>query len=233
MDKLFEILERMILTPRYTFWGLALLTPFALAFLWGKVKEVGIFKDVAALKNKTKTSRVEQLTARKTNDIYLQREKELFEYESKVIEYQTFLKTNESHLPTLIYLNGYQDTKYAIDIYNNSKKFLKFLDTENKFELVKPIDESRANFLATLGAFIFFSMSIGAYFLMIFFLYLYEVYGVAKNNLGLWVLFNFILMLMIIFLAMKIMRFFMKRKQALNLLQLKRIDLSYKDYIDK
>ncbi|MDM1784248.1 hypothetical protein [Acinetobacter bereziniae] len=233
MDKLFELLEKLISNPKYTFLGIAILAPFAIAFLWGKVKEVGMFKDVASLKNRSKTSRVEQLNLRRDNQIYLAREKELFNYEIKVIEYQNFLKTNESHLPTLIYLNGYENTTFAIYIFNNCRDLIKFNDEKNKFELKERISDVEAKIISHIGAGIFFLMSLGAYFLMIYFLYLHEVYGVAKDYVVVWGIFNFVLMLIIIFLASRIMRFFNKRKHALLLLNLDRINVKYGENIDK
>lgn len=233
MDKILELAEKLLFTPEYTFWGLFLLIPIAIVVFWGKVKEAGMFKDVSSLISRDRKIKIAQLKARIEQGAYLKREKELFEYELKVYEYQELLKTRENHLPTLIYLNGFEDSRYAMDAYHNSKDFLKFNDSENKLELKKPISDKLAKFLAKVGGFLFISISLGAYALMMFFLYLYDEFGVAKNYVGLWAFFNFLLMLLIIFCGMKLLKFFMKRQQALYMLTLTRINIQYSDNIEK
>lgn len=233
MDKLLEIAEKLISNPEYTFWGLALLIPFAIAFLWGKVKEVGMLKDVSSLIARDKKNKIIQLKARIDQGTYLPREKELFEYELKVYEYQELLKTNESHLPTLIYLNGFENAQFAVDAYQNSQKFLKFNDFENKFELKKSINPRFASGLRKTGGFIFIVISLSAYILMMYFLYLHEELGVGKNYIGLWAFCNFMLMIIMIVVGMKIMKFLMKRQQALDMFTLTRINTKYGDNIEK
>lgn len=233
MDKLLDLAEKLLSKPEYTFWGLFLLIPIAIVVFWGKVKEAGMFKDIGSLVSRDRRNKITQLKARIEQGSYLKREKELFEYELKVYEYQELLKTRESHLPTLIFLNGFENSRSAMDAYHNCKGFLKFNDFENRLELKKAINPKLAKSFAHVGAVIFFSMSLGAYALMMFFLYLYDQFGVAKNYVGLWAFFNFLLMLLIIFCAMKIMKFFMKRQQALNMLTLTRVNIKYSDNIEK
>lgn len=233
MDKILDLAEKLLFTPEYTFWGLFLLIPIAIVVFWGKVKEAGMFKDVSSLISRYRKNKIAQLKARIEQDTYLKREKELFEYELKVYEYQELLKTRENHLPTLIYLNGFEDSRYAVDAYHNSKDFLKFNDSENKLELKENISDKLAKFLARVGGFLFILISLGAYTLMMFFLYLYDEFGVAKNYVGLWAFFNFLLMLLIIFCGMKLLKFFMKRRQALYLLTLSRINIQYSENIEK
>ncbi|WP_159516363.1 hypothetical protein [Acinetobacter sp. 18QD2AZ41W] len=233
MDKIIDFAEKLFLNPDYTFFGIFILTPVVIVVLWGKVKETGMLKDVSSLISRDRKNKINQLKARIEQNSYLQREKEFFEYELKVYEYQELLKTRENHLPTLIYLNGFEDSRYAIDAYNNSKDFLKFNDSENKLELKKPISPKLAKALAKTGGFIFIFISLSAYALMMFFLYLYNELGIQKDYVGIWAFFNFLLMLLIIFCGMKVLKFFMKRQQALYMLSLTRINVQYSDNIEK
>lgn len=233
MEKILDIAEKLISNPEYTFWGLVLLIPFAIAFLWGKVKEVGVLKDVSSLIGRERKIKIALLKMRIDQGSYLPREIEYFKYEFKVYEYQELLKTTESHLPTLIYLNGFENVRFAVDHYNNSKKFLKFNDSNNRLELKDYISPKFARLLSRIGGVIFISIGLSAYILMMYFLYLHEELGVGKNYIGLWAFCNFMLMIIMIVVGMKIMKFLMKRQQALDMLTLERINTKYGDNIEK
>lgn len=221
-----EIAEKFIINPENTFWGLAIFIPTVFILLYEKYKSSGIFRDVSTIPVKAKKNKLIELKECINNPIYTPKEKELFEYEIKVLEYQILLKTDISDLPTLIHLNGFENSKGAVTYYNNCKFFLMYHPVDKKFYLNEPISYSWL--IRTFGIILFVSMTICAYFLMIYFLYLYEVLGINRGYIFIWVFANFVLMSFIIYIGWKIMWFYSKRQQAIELLTMKRKNTYYK-----
>lgn len=150
----------------------------------------------------------------------------LYELRGKIL--QKRLKMKEENLSILRFFQNLIYTDYAIRLYNNCKSLLNFNEEEQKFEAKEIILPEKAKKLETIGASIFFTNGIFAYILMVYLLYFFDTGINFKNNIELaimWGCFNVILMLGIVYIGTRILKYFMRQSNALTLLELKKKDL--------
>lgn len=200
--------------------------------LWHYARHTKIAQDLFNLYSFVQNREIKQLDQKIETGKYSSYEVKVFEYKRKILSYQKDFKTTETHLPTLIFLNGFENSKVAISNFENASKFLIFNDEKNKFELIKPISEEKAKGKERTGGIVFFLNGIVAYLIMMAPLVFFEE-SIDSNNVIPIVIFLFCLMLFWVYLGAKFFRYKAKRSNALSLLKMKRVNVKYEEHIEK
>lgn len=160
-----------------------------------------------------------------SND-YSESEKIIFYYRKKVLKYQRDLKTNETHLPLLIYLSSFENVQYAIKAFHNSREFLKFNDEKFTLEISNELNESTAKARAKLGERVFGFNGILAYFIAMCPIWFFPEY-ISKTSVIPIFLVLIILIFGQIYLGSLFMRYMAKHKNALELPKMNRINPNF------
>ena len=200
--------------------------------LWHFARHTKIAQDIFNLYSFVQNREIKQFDIKINSGKFSNYELKVFEYKRKILEYQKDLKTTESHLPTLIFLNGYENSRIAVSMYDNASKFLIFNDVKNRIELKKPISEEHAKRKEHFGGWVFFINGIAAYVIMMIPITLFDK-EITKNNAIPIAFFLFALMLLQVYLWAKFLRYTSKRSNALSLLEMKRVNVKYEEHIEK
>lgn len=160
-----------------------------------------------------------------SND-YLDSEKKIFQYRKKVLKYQRDLKTNETHLPLLAYLNSFENVQYAIKAFHNGRKFLKFNDETFALEPNSELNESKANIRAKRGEYVFSFNGVLAYFIAMCPFWFFPEY-ISKTSVIPIFLVLIILIFGQIYLGWLFMRYMAQHKNALELPKMNRINPNF------
>ncbi|WEI17689.1 hypothetical protein PY247_14925 [Acinetobacter proteolyticus] len=107
-------------------------------------KKVRIIQDVFSLYDSTRNRKIKELDQKIESDIYSEYEKDVFRYKRKVLSYQKSLKTPETHLPSLVHVNSYENSKFIVDKLKSCGNLVEFDESLGQFKLKQPIDEVRA-----------------------------------------------------------------------------------------
>jgi len=208
--------------------GLMLLmnTLISICKKYKSIKDSGMFQDIFHVYRHFKTKEIVELE-RSLDSPYLSSEdKAVFQYDLLVAILQKDLKINEKNLKILRYLKSVINSDFAVSLYRNCESLLKFHEEKQQFEPIKPISEEHAKKLANIGAGIFFANGLFAYGFMIYMLYFVDIN--FNNNLEAilaWGGFSFLLMLGIVYLGSRVLKFFMRQSNALKLLSLPKKNL--------
>ncbi|MFW2079665.1 hypothetical protein ACNPQK_01595 [Acinetobacter guillouiae] len=162
-----------------------------------------------------------------SNDSINQTTKDKFKYRLNVLSLQQYLRTKETDLDRLQYLNSFIDTKKAITKYNRCKKKLIFIPHQQRLAL-------HANYsirMTKKQAKIINSWTPGLYFLltlpaMTYMLYIhYRDYSHVPNleYIAMFPLSLIIYTIWVFFIAF-ILRYYLERANAIELLNMDRID---------
>lgn len=200
--------------------------------LWHYARHTKIAQDIFNLYSFVQNREIKQYDIKISSGKFSSYELKVFEYKRKILEYQKDLKTMESHLPTLIFLNGYENSKIAVSMYDNASKFLMFNDEKNKLELKKPITQEHAKRKERIGGIFFFINGIAAYCIMMIPIVFFEE-SINKNNVIPIVFFLFGLMIFQVYLGAKFFKYKSKRSNALSILEMKRVNIKYEEHIEK
>lgn len=185
------------------------------------IKDSGMFQDIFHVYRHFKTKEILELE-QSLNSTYLSKEdKAVFQYELLVAILQKDLKINEKNLAILRHLKSLIHSDFAVSLYKNCESLLKFQEEKQQFEPIEPISEEHAKKLADIGAGIFFANGLFAYGFMIYMLYCVDInFNNNINAMLAWGFFNFLLMLGIVYIGSRILKFFMRQSNALKLLNL-------------
>ncbi|HFE9906545.1 TPA: hypothetical protein ACGA4X_001521 [Acinetobacter baumannii] len=218
--------------PLPTFIGYSVVVIGLILALWHYARHTKIAQDISTIYSIFQNREIKILDNKIDSKKYLNYEVKVFEYKRKILMYQKDLKTRETHLPTLIYLTGYENSKIAVSNYENSVKLLKFNDKENKFELKNKISEEFSKNKERLGVIVFFANGIAAYGIMMIPIVFYEDY-INKNNVFPLVFFLFLIMILQVYLGAKFLKYMSRFSNALNLLKMERVNIKYYENIEK
>lgn len=218
--------------PVPSFIGYSVVVIGLILALWHYARHTKIAQDISTIYSFFQDREIKLLDNKIDSKKYLNYEVKVFEYKRKILMYQKDLKTRETHLPTLIYLTGYENSKIAVSNYENSLKLLKFNDEENKFELKNEISEEFSKNKEQLGVIVFFVNGIAAYGIMMIPIIFYEDY-INKNNVIPIVFFLFFIMMLQVYLGAKFLKYMSRFSNALNLLKMERINIKYYENIEK
>ncbi|RSN87037.1 hypothetical protein [Acinetobacter nosocomialis] len=218
--------------PVPSFIGYSVVVIGLILVLWHYARHTKIAQDISTIYSFFQEREIKLLDNKIDSKKYLNYEVKVFEYKRKILMYQKDLKTRETHLPTLIYLTGYENSKIAVSNYENSLKLLKFNDEENKFELKNKISEELSKNKERLGVIVFFVNGIAAYGIMMIPIVFYEDY-INKNNVFPLVFFLFLIMIFQVYLGAKFLKYMSRFSNALNLLKMERVNIKYYENIEK
>ena len=154
---MYEIIKYFIEQyPVPSFIGYSVVVIGLILVLWHYARHTRIAQDISNIYSIFQNREIRILDNKIESKIYLDYEVKVFEYKRKILIYQKDLKTRETHLPTLIYLTGYENSKIAVSYYENAYKLLVFNDKKNRFELKEPINEGFAKSKELVGGLVFF-----------------------------------------------------------------------------
>lgn len=194
-------------------------------------KKVRIIQDVFSLYDSTRNRKIKELDQKIESDIYSEYEKDVFRYKRKVLSYQKSLKTPETHLPSLVHINSYENSKFIVDKLKSCGNLVEFDESLGQFKLKQPIDEVRAEKRSKIGEVVFMINGIAAYFTMFVPIHFFEKEINATNVIPI-ALFLFFAMILQVFLGGVFMRYMRKQKDAILLTKIKPIDLEYLKKLD-
>lgn len=141
----------------------------------------------------------------------------------EILTLQALLKLNNYDLDFLKFFNGYENVIHARMLYLNAYNLVQFNEEKKIIELKNPIDEANAEKRANLGDLIF-GLNILASYLIFLIPVVFFPENVTPHNVF-WILaIIFPLMSLQIFAGYKIGKFMRRKKHALELIKLKRID---------
>ncbi|HDI8306226.1 TPA: hypothetical protein PPD39_001870 [Acinetobacter baumannii] len=146
--------------------------------------------------------------------------KNLFRNEYAMVILQKDLNLNEENLPLLLSIKKSPYARFMVYIYKNCKHLLKFDSIEGTFKLIKPISRKYAKRLEIIGTTLFFSIGFSSYMLILYMLYIYKIHFKNIYEILIWAGINYFIMLAIIFIAFKILRFFLRYTHALKFIEL-------------
>lgn len=130
----------------------------------------------------------------------------------------------EDRLPVLQYLHGFENTKYAVRLYKACGNVIDFDTEEKKFVSKVLIDEKfkkSANKNVWIGTILYFLIVSLDYLGLIFTLnQISQIHLTKEYLIGLGFLI-FIIFLIIVFFAMKLFEFFLKKRKIIHLLEKK------------
>ncbi|HCC8383033.1 TPA: hypothetical protein MW179_002820, partial [Acinetobacter baumannii] len=122
------------------------------------------------------------------------------------------------------YVNGFEDQNSFRRMYKNSSKFLKFNREKKELELAEPIDHEKAQRNYTIGEIIFVLNGMLSYLLFTLpFLTKPEKVSWENALLIVFVIIPFVFIQ--IYLGWLFMRYMQRKKHALMILEMKRINL--------
>lgn len=214
----------------------AALIPVLLTFCaaYKKIKDSEMFQDIFGLYQHFKSKEILELE-QNLNTIYLSKEDKVsFQYELIVAILQRNLKTQEQNLSLLRYFKSLIHSHYAARIHNNCHDLVKFNEANQSFELIKEISKEEAKKSENIGAALFATSGILAYCFVIFMLFFVNTGIDFKKHIGLgilWGCINLLFMFIIIYIGSRILKYFMRKSNALKLLSLpkKKLDVSPED----
>ncbi|MEN8367697.1 hypothetical protein [Acinetobacter bereziniae] len=200
--------------------------------LWHYARHTKIAQDIFNLFSFVQNHAIKKLDLKIDSEKYSDYEISIFKYKRKVLSYQKDLKTTETHLPTLIFLDGYENSKLAVNNFENASKFLIFNDEKNKFELKENFSEKYAKGHERTGGIVFFINGMIAYFIMMAPILFFEK-SINSNNVIPIVIILFCLMMFWVYMGAKFFKYKSKRSNALSLLNMKRVNVKYEENIAK
>ncbi|MDC5105283.1 hypothetical protein [Acinetobacter baumannii] len=222
MTELYKlILENKILGQPYiyTLTGILLLI-----YLINYIKKNEFFEGGYRLYSTIKNRDLKRIDKRIDSPQYSNEEKEYFSYKKKVLEYKSFYKISENNLAFFNYVNGFEDQNSFRRMYKNSSKFLKFNREKKELELAEPIDHEKAQRNYTIGEIIFVLNGMLSYLLFTLpFLTKPEKVSWENALLIVFVIIPFVFIQ--IYLGWLFMRYMQRKKHALMILEMKRINL--------
>lgn len=218
--------------PVPSFIGYSVVVIGLILVLWHYARHTRIAQDILNIYSIFQNREIKILDNKIESEKYLDYEVEIFEYKRKILMYQKDLKTRETHLPTLIYLSGYENSKIAVSHYENSRKILKFNDKKNRFELKTRINDELSKSRERIGVIVFFINGIAAYIIMMIPIVFFEDY-INKNNVIPIVFFLFLFMIFQVYLGAKFLKYMSRFSNSLVLLEMERINVKYYENIDK
>lgn len=146
-----------------------------------------------------------------------------FQHRIEILTLQGLLKIKIYNLDFLKFFNGYEDTIRARMLYLNAYKFIQFNEKTKAIELKEPIKENYAEKLSNFGEGLFLGNGILAYIIFVIPVIFFPQY-LTPNNVF-WILtIVFSILIIQIYAGYKIMKFMKRKKNALELMKLKRID---------
>lgn len=194
-------------------------------------KKVRIIQDAFSLYDSTRNRKIKELDQKIESDIYSEFEKDVFRYKRKVLSYQKSLKTHETHLPSLVHVNSYENSQFVIDKLKRCDKLVEFDESLGRFKLKQPIDEVRAEKRSKIGEVVFMINGIAAYFTIFVPIHFFDKY-INETNVIPIAVFLFFTMIFQVFLGGVFMRYMRKQKDAILLTKIKPIDLEYLKKLD-
>jgi hypothetical protein len=193
-------------------------------YLINYIKKNEFFEGGYKLYSSIKNRDLKRIDERISSPLYTEKEKEYFRYKRKIFEYKSFYKIPENNLAFFQYVNGFEDQNAFRSMYKNSCKYLKFNKEEKILELNEPIDPKKANRNSKIGGYIFVLNGMFSYLLFMTPM-LIKPEKVSWEN-ALLILFVIIPFVIIqIYLGWLFMRYMMRKKHALMILEMKRINL--------
>ncbi|MGQ1157945.1 hypothetical protein ACT436_15165 [Acinetobacter baumannii] len=222
MTELYKlIIEYKLLAQPYIYIVTGILL---LVYLINYIKKNEFFEGGYRLYSTIKNRDLKKIDERIISSLYTEEEKEYFRYKRKILEYKSFYKISENNLGFFNYINGFEDQNSFRSMYKNSSKYLKFNNKKKELELAEPINREKANRNSKIGGYVFVSNGMSSYLLCMTPL-LFKPQNVSWEN-ALLLLFVIIPLIIIqIYLGWLFMRYIMKKKHALMILEMKRINL--------
>lgn len=222
MSELYKlILENKILSQQYIY---ALTGVLVLIYLINYIKKNEFFEGGYKLYSTIKNRDLKKIDERIDSLQYSNDEKEYFRYKKKVLEYKSFYKIPENNLEFFNYINGFEDQNSFRSMYKNSSKFMKFNRIKKELELAKPIDRDKANTSYKIGEIIFVLNGMFSYLLFTL-PFLMKPEKVSWENVLLIVFIIIPFIFIQIYLGWLFMRYMQRKKHALMILEMKRINL--------
>ncbi|MBI0421786.1 hypothetical protein I7H67_03060 [Acinetobacter sp. ACIN00229] len=194
---------------------------FLILILMGSnAKNAGVLYSIFNVYQYFKSRKIEYLKKQLTSPLVEEEDKKDYLYRLSAVTLQKELNLNEKDLRKLRYLKRKIDCEFAARLYKNCGKLFEFDSEKNQLKPIKPIDPKKAKRLETIGAGLFFASGLFAYGFMLYMLYMVKVPLHNLTDILTWAGINYFLMFAIIFVGMKILKFFMKQSNALKLLEL-------------
>ena len=191
--------------------------------IYKKIKDTQIFQDIFNSYRYFKSKKIEELEKNLKSPFLQTQDINAFQSDYITAILQKDLKVDVNNLPTLRFLRNLENPPLAVSLYKNCNSLLRFNKEDQYFELIKPITLEEAKKSEKIGVGIFFTSGIFAYLFLIYMLYCVDTGINLKENISFgiaWGMLNLIIMLAIIFIACRILKFFMRPSNALKLLGL-------------
>ncbi|MBN6526185.1 hypothetical protein JZM37_18320 [Acinetobacter pittii] len=187
------------------------------------IKQQDFFTDALSLYSKYINRKINKIKGYITAGNLSPEQLKRFQHRIEILTLQALLKLNNYNLDFLKFFNGYENIIHARMLYLNAYDLVLFNEEKKIIELKNPIDENQAEKLAK-KADLFFGFNILASYLIFLIPVVFFPENVTPHNVF-WILaIIFPLMFIQIFIGYKIAKFMKRKKHALELMKLKRID---------
>lgn len=183
-------------------------------------KNIGILHSIFNIYQYLKIKKIEYLKSQLASPFIEEEDKKMYQNELSVVTLQKELNINENDLQKLRCIKRKTDSEFASRLYKNCGSLLEFNYATNQFKPTKPINPKRAKLLEKIGACLFFASGLFAYGFMLYMLYIVDIQLHNTRDILIWAGINYFLMIVIIFIGTKILKFFMKQSNVLKLLEL-------------
>lgn len=222
-----EILKYLLENyPIPSFIGSSIVVIALILWIFQLAKKTEIAKAFFSIYELIIDKEIKSLDKKINSNDYSESEKKIFHYRKKVSKYQRDLKTNETHLPLLVYLSSFENDKYAINAFHNGRKFLKFNDETFALEPSSELNESKANVRAKWGEYVFSFNGVLAYFIAMCPFWFFPQYLSKASVLPIIFIFT-ICIFGQIYLGWLFMRYMAQHKNALELPKMNRINPNF------
>ncbi|WP_213073461.1 hypothetical protein [Acinetobacter pittii] len=149
--------------------------------------------------------------------------KDEIEYHQNVLFLQKELGTEEKDLDKLKYLNGYIDRDKAIETFELCNNLTTYNKVTKKIEPKNNVNIDNANRNRLIGSIIYFAISIISFFAMIYINAKFKASITTRSELLFLIILSTLVLGGGVYIAFKILTYFMKLKNAEWLLQMERI----------
>nr|WP_174506845.1 hypothetical protein [Acinetobacter sp. Marseille-Q1620] len=194
-----------------------------------KIKDSEMFQDIFGMYHHLKSKKIMELKKNLESPYLSETDKAAFQYELQTAILQRDLNINEENLFILKYFKSLVHSHFAARIYKNCRSLVHFNEETQGFELIRPISFKEAKKSENIGAALFSASGIFAYLFMIYMLYFVDIGIDLKQHTHLaiiWGTISLILMISIIYIGSMILKFFMRKSNALKLLELPKKNLN-------